>query len=97
MTDYRWSVAKRALGIAGDPGSDPEGRHLNEPCDVITWGPAGSPATDFILSISGHQVVPVPARIPDDGRQIPGKDITGLDELQSRGRNESEILLAAVV
>ena len=37
------------LGIAGDPGSDPEGRHLNEPCDVITWGPTG----DIFVS-DGH-------------------------------------------
>ena len=29
------------LGVAGEPGSDPEGRHLNEPCDVVTWGPTG--------------------------------------------------------
>ena len=29
------------LGVAGEPGSDPEGRYLNEPCDVITWGPTG--------------------------------------------------------
>ena len=29
------------LGVAGDPGSDPEGLHLNAPTDVITWGPTG--------------------------------------------------------
>ena len=37
------------LGVAGEPGSDPEGRHLNEPCDVITWGPTG----DIFVS-DGH-------------------------------------------
>ena len=37
------------LGVAGQPGSDPEGRHLNEPCDVITWGPTG----DIFVS-DGH-------------------------------------------
>ena len=37
------------LGVAGVPGSDPEGRHLNEPCDVITWGPTG----DIFVS-DGH-------------------------------------------
>ena len=37
------------LGVAGEPGDDPEGRHLNEPCDVITWGPTG----DIFVS-DGH-------------------------------------------
>ena len=37
------------LGVAGEPGSDPEGVHLNEPCDVITWGPTG----DIFVS-DGH-------------------------------------------
>ena len=37
------------LGVAGEPGSDPEGRHLNEPCDVVTWGPTG----DIFVS-DGH-------------------------------------------
>ena len=37
------------LGVAGEPGSDSEGRHLNEPTDVITWGPTG----DIFVS-DGH-------------------------------------------
>lgn len=37
------------LGVAGQPGDDPEGVHLNEPCDVITWGPTG----DIFVS-DGH-------------------------------------------
>ena len=37
------------LGVAGQPGSDPEGVHLNEPCDVVTWGPTG----DIFVS-DGH-------------------------------------------
>ena len=37
------------LGVAGEPGSDPQGVHLNEPCDVVTWGPTG----DIFVS-DGH-------------------------------------------
>ena len=48
------------LGVAGEPGSDPEGVHLNEPTDVITWGPTG----DIFVSDghSGDSPDPPPGR-----------------------------------
>ncbi len=48
------------LGVAGEPGSDPDGLYLNEPTDVITWGPTG----DIFVSDghSGDNPDPPPGR-----------------------------------
>ena len=48
------------IGVAGEPGNDPEGRYLNEPTDVITWGPTG----DIFISdgLSGENPNPPPGR-----------------------------------
>ena len=48
------------LGAAGVPGNDPEGRYLNEPTDVTTWGPTG----DIFVSdgLSGENPDPPPGQ-----------------------------------